>query len=135
MCRPAPGGIVDAMTNALAAEHRPAPAQPTRGTAETVYDAGTVLALYFGSLVIPVVGWIVGVVLLWEGPRWSTAQKWIGTLVWPVSFAVAGVVLFAAGTAAAPDGPGRAFWFGIVPALVALPVVFVYLLVAARRSA
>ncbi len=133
MCRPGPDDIVDHMTNALAAGDRPGTDEPTRSTSETVYDAGTVLALYFGSLVVPVVGWVVGVVLLWEGPRWSTAQKWLGTLVWPVSFAVAGAVLFAAGTGTDPGAPAPAFWLGVVPALVALPTVFVYLLITARR--
>ncbi|RZT84024.1 hypothetical protein EV383_0857 [Pseudonocardia sediminis] len=122
------------MTNALAVDDRPATPQPTRTTGEIVYDAGTVLTLYFGSLVIPVVGWIVGLVMLWEGPRWTRTQKWIGTLIWPVAIAAAGAVLFVVRMATDSTGLGVAFWAVVVPVLVALPAVFVYLLVAARRS-
>jgi hypothetical protein len=35
-----------------------------------------------GSL-IPIVGWVVGIVLVWMSPVWSKAQKLMATLVWP----------------------------------------------------
>ena len=39
--------------------------------------------LELGGLVIPVVGWAIGVVLVWTSRTWSTAQKWAATLVVP----------------------------------------------------
>jgi hypothetical protein len=30
-----------------------------------------------------VVGWLVGLVLLWASPRWRRREKLLGTLVWP----------------------------------------------------
>jgi hypothetical protein len=43
--------------------------------------AAVVLLLVGG--VIFVVGWLVGVVLLWASPRWRWTDKLLGTLVWP----------------------------------------------------
>jgi hypothetical protein len=40
--------------------------------------------LSIGSLCLPIVGWLVGVVLLWLGPRWSRGDKVLGTLVVPL---------------------------------------------------
>jgi len=42
-----------------------------------------VLMLTVGSF-LPVVGWLVGVVLLWVSSRWTTAEKLLGTLVVPL---------------------------------------------------
>jgi len=39
--------------------------------------------LLIGGVVIPVVGWLVGVVLLWVSEAWSARDKLIGTLVVP----------------------------------------------------
>ncbi|MDO5734937.1 MAG: hypothetical protein Q4P15_00515 [Propionibacteriaceae bacterium] len=42
-----------------------------------------VLLLLIGGIVLPVLGWLVGVVLLWASRGWSTLQKLVGTLVFP----------------------------------------------------
>jgi hypothetical protein len=34
-------------------------------------------------VVIPVFGWIAGLVLLWSSQDWTTRDKWIGTLIIP----------------------------------------------------
>ena len=41
------------------------------------------LVLLLGGIVVLVIGWVVGVVLLWTSDRWSTRDKLIGTLLWP----------------------------------------------------
>lgn len=41
------------------------------------------LVLLLGGVVVFVIGWVVGVVLLWTSDRWSTRDKVIGTLLWP----------------------------------------------------
>lgn len=77
-------------------------AQPSAGSAAAPAGAarrpGTglalaaVLLLTVGSL-IPVVGWAVGVALLWASRLWRPSEKLLGTLV-------------------VPGGPGLFFWFG-----------------------
>lgn len=42
-----------------------------------------VIFLLIGGLVVPLIGWIAGVILLWQSPRWTRRDKWIGTLIWP----------------------------------------------------
>lgn len=51
-----------------------------------------VLFIVLGSVVVPIVGWLVGVVLLWTSDRWNTSDKLIGTLVWPGGLGVVGVL-------------------------------------------
>src|SRR6266545_2058393 len=46
-------------------------------------DTAAVILLPIGGLVLPVIGWIVGVVLLWISDVWSIRDKLIGTLVVP----------------------------------------------------
>jgi hypothetical protein len=60
----------------------------------------TVIALLVGGIVIPFVGWVVGVVLLWISPRWRTRDKLLGTFVWPGGLLAPVVVFFAVGAAA-----------------------------------
>lgn len=55
------------------------PHRPASTTSELI----AVLLLTLGSLVVPFVGWIVGVVLLWTSPLWKRREKALGTLVWP----------------------------------------------------
>jgi hypothetical protein len=43
----------------------------------------TVILLLVGGVLVPVVGWIIGVVLLWLSETWTTRDKLIGTLVVP----------------------------------------------------
>lgn len=55
-----------------------------RTGAERHYDLIAVLLLSVGSLCVPVVGWLAGVYMLWNGPRWTLRDKLLGTLVWPL---------------------------------------------------
>ncbi|WP_432891640.1 HAAS signaling domain-containing protein [Kribbella sp. CA-245084] len=41
------------------------------------------------SLIVAVVGWGIGLGLLWTSNRWTTIWKLIGTLSWPLGYAVA----------------------------------------------
>lgn len=45
-------------------------------------EIGAVVMLTAGSL-IPVIGWLVGVVLLWSSGVWRRSEKILGTLVFP----------------------------------------------------
>lgn len=46
-------------------------------------EVGALILLPVGSLVIPFVGWFIGVVLLWVSDGWSSRDKVIGTLLLP----------------------------------------------------
>ncbi len=58
----------------------PPPMVPVpRGTGQ---ELAAVLLLTVGSL-LPLVGWVLGVVLLWSSPLWRRREKLLGTLVVP----------------------------------------------------
>jgi hypothetical protein len=46
-------------------------------------DAVTLVLLLAGGVVVPVAGWLAGVVLLWASPSWSRPRKALGTLILP----------------------------------------------------
>lgn len=70
------------------------------------FELVTVILLLIGGVVLPVLGWIVGAVLLWASARWTTRDKLIGTLVVPGGLAVmVWCVLFASSSSTcSPDG-------------------------------
>lgn len=46
-------------------------------------EIGALVLLPLGGLVLPIVGWLVGVVLLWVSDAWTSRDKLIGTLLIP----------------------------------------------------
>ena len=46
-------------------------------------DVAALILLPIGGVVVPVLGWIVGVVLLWVSDAWNTRDKVLGTLILP----------------------------------------------------
>ena len=73
-----------------------AAAQPGRAGA---LELAAVLFLLLGGIVIPVLGWFIGVVLLWMSPRWTAKDKLLGTLVWPGGLLAPALLLVAGGAA------------------------------------
>ena len=61
------------------ARERFAISRPRPGIRETL----ALILLPIGGIVLPVLGWVAGVVLLWTSPVWTTRDKVVGTLVWP----------------------------------------------------
>lgn len=112
-------------------------AEPTPRTApqDEAYDVATVLVLMLGGLVVPVVGWLAGIVMLWASPHWSVGDKWLGTLAWP-AVVIVPVVTFLA-VVAPTDNAGAGFLaagvVGVLALLGALPAAFVRLLRSGRR--
>ncbi|MCO5969371.1 hypothetical protein [Actinoallomurus soli] len=53
------------------------------------YEAITVFLLLVGGVLLPVVGWLIGAVMLLGSSRWSIRDKLAGLLVWPGGLAVA----------------------------------------------
>lgn len=61
-------------------------------------EVTALIMLPIGALILPVVGWFVGVTCLWVSPAWTTRDKLIGTLVFPGGLAFPfGFGLLAAG--------------------------------------
>jgi hypothetical protein len=46
-------------------------------------EALALALILVGGLVLPVLGWLAGVGLLWASHRWTTRQKLLGTLILP----------------------------------------------------
>jgi hypothetical protein len=46
-------------------------------------EIATLILLPIGGVVLPVLGWLVGVTLLWISDAWTTRDKLIGTLILP----------------------------------------------------
>lgn len=127
---------------------------PRRHQASTTLEMVAVLMLTAGSFVL-VIGWLVGVVLLWTSRLWRVREKVLGTLVFPLG--PGGLLLLGSGmvvgsgevcssapvrvgssveppTVCTSTGPPE--WLGAVAAvvLVVAPIVVaVILLRAARR--
>jgi hypothetical protein len=51
-------------------------------------EVAVLVLLPVGGIVVPVLGWFVGVALLWSSPRWSVRDKLLGTLVVPGGMAL-----------------------------------------------
>ena len=59
--------------------------RPRRGR---TLEVATLVLLLIGGVVLPAVGWLVGVVLLWISDVWTTRDKLLGTLVIPGGLAL-----------------------------------------------
>ena len=129
-------------------EAPPAPvaAPPPKGGSSAL-DIVAMILLLVGGIILPIVGWFVGVVLLWISNSWTTSEKLVGTLVVPGGLAPA-VYLSLAGTyvescsgsvggpvtcTGAPSPGARAAGIVLVLALFVLPLVTTAFL--ARRRA
>ena len=69
----------------IAAEARAAstpPAAPTQDNRTYIILTGLVVA--FGGIIVPVLGWIVGLALMWSSKSWLRWEKWVATLAVPV---------------------------------------------------
>jgi hypothetical protein len=102
-----PAEIVRAAADALPGNPAATASADGRGRAGGLEIAAVILLLV-GGIVVPIAGWLVGVVLLWASPRWRTRDKLLGTLVWPGGLlAPAGLLLIAgAGTLVASSSSG-----------------------------
>jgi HAAS domain-containing protein len=52
------------------------------------WDVVALVLILVGGVVLPVIGWLVGVVLLWVSETWTTREKLVGTLVVPGGLAL-----------------------------------------------
>jgi uncharacterized membrane protein len=84
----------------------PAPAQPFKPGA---LEIGALVLLLIGGLLIPLFGWVIGVILLWISNAWNVRDKIIGTLFVPGGLALPVFLLLFAAT-----GSGAGFSCGPV---------------------
>ncbi|MEO7982299.1 MAG: hypothetical protein ABI807_15570 [Sporichthyaceae bacterium] len=105
----------------------PVPARP--GAMVRYGEPVAIFLLMFGAFLL-VVGWLVGVLLLWLSPSWRLREKALGTLVWPFGYLgvglAAGLVTYtescvSTGTAAGgadittcTGGPPYPGWVGVL---------------------
>jgi hypothetical protein len=106
-------------------------------------DIAALLLLPFGGFVL-VVGWFVGLILLWSSDRWRTGEKWLGTLVLPFGYLGLLVMVNMAGQVCTSGEAGMfqpcsefAFpsWLGIPLVIVQITAPVVIAGVLAHRAA
>jgi uncharacterized membrane protein len=68
-------------------------------------EIGALVMLLVGGLILPVVGWFVGVVLLWVSNAWNVRDKVIGTVFVPGGLGLS-IFLLVAGLSSAGGGSG-----------------------------
>jgi uncharacterized membrane protein len=75
------------------------------------WDVVALILLLIGGVIVPVIGWLVGVLILWASATWTTAEKLVGTLVVPFGLALPaflltiGVSAHGEGCSVGPGGP------------------------------
>jgi hypothetical protein len=114
-----------------------------------VREVAAVVLLLIGGFIF-IVGWVVGLILLWASPRWRWPDKLLGTLVWPFGYAgvlfgiMAGASINAVnnarsfcgyGCTSTSQGGGMPRWLGVlilVAAFVPPIPVAIWLVLRAR---
>lgn len=89
---------------------------PPRASEQRWYVVVTALLLEFGGLLVPLAGWVAGIMMLWASPLWTRGEKLVATIVPPA----VGVVLF--GTFAI-GGSGFLWWHALVLGAIAGPAL------------
>jgi hypothetical protein len=56
----------------------------------TWVEVTALVLLSIGGVIVPVIGWLVGVVLLWVSDVWTTRDKLLGTFLAPSGVAILG---------------------------------------------
>ncbi len=92
----------------LAASTSPAPpATEKPRTEERWFVVVASLLVAVGGVVIPVLGWIAGIVMVWMSKSWRTWEKWVGTVA---PFAVPGILLLGVLLVRNSDSGGLTWW-------------------------
>ncbi len=73
-----PGGIARA-----AGEDLPEAVAAAPGPADLRREYAAAFMLTFGSVLLPGLGWLIGIYLLWTSRLWTLPDKVLGTLVYP----------------------------------------------------
>jgi len=126
----------------IAAQAREAAGDVTPAGRESFgYAVVASLLVAFGGIVVPILGWIVGLGMVWFSRTWSVGEKLIGTLAAPVLGAIGVAVSLLLETSATAESAsptfGSSFSFAHGSLLI-VPVVYIvsglWLLARARRT-
>jgi hypothetical protein len=118
-------------------------------------EIAAVILLPIGGVLLPVIGWFIGLVLLWVSDAWNTRDKLVGTLLFPGGLLIPlaiGVMAEESGGcgtvvtpalspqsegAACPPADGTAIWeVALVVLLIVVPILTsIYLARRLRRPA
>jgi hypothetical protein len=114
-------------------------------------DVLTLILLPVGGVILPLLGWVIGVVLLWMSATWTSREKLIGTFVVPGGLALPAFLGTVAGSGGGgscggriggpvtctDEGPSRVLEIGGAVLLVALVVAAIAsaAFLARRRAA
>ena len=70
-----------------------------------IREIAAVILLLIGGIVIPVLGWIIGLLLLWSSPVWTSRDKLIGSLIIPGGLMLPFELFFFASYTCSGSGP------------------------------
>lgn len=110
-----------------------APRRPAAGKLEWM----TVFVLPLGGIVIPVLGWLVGVALLWASKVWTFREKVLGTLLVPGGLAAIPIIALVAASSETSCGGGTGHAASVctstappLPNLVSIPLLAILTIAA-----
>ena len=89
---------------------------PSRASEQRWYVVVTALLLEFGGLLVPLAGWVAGIMLLWSSPLWTRGEKLVAMIVPPA----VGILLF---SSLAIGGSGISWWHAVVLGALAGPAL------------
>ena len=89
---------------------------PPRVSEQRWYVVVTALLLEFGGLLVPLAGWVAGIMLLWSSALWTRGEKLVATIVPPA----VGILLF---SSLAIGGSGISWWHAVVLGALAGPAL------------
>lgn len=131
-------------SEARGASETVAVAEKQRVVDSTGFAVVAAVLVMAGGVVVPFVGWVVGVVLVWLSSRWKKWERWVATFV-PAAGAVLAIALIlllrAAPTAsdvtANPLVPAvyDLVWTGMILVPIVAAAVGIWLLIIALRRA
>ena len=121
--------------------------------AETSHDARVPGLVLFGGF-LALIGWLIGIYMLWSSPTWSFRSKLAGTFLFPGGlFTAAAVLWLAKYTQHCNEGPGRVIrcsaervsislvpqmplsvWFPLILLVVVVPLAVALHLERVRRA-
>jgi hypothetical protein len=90
-------------------------------------DYLALVLLPIGGLLVPLLGWLAGVVLLWSSRVWSDRDKLLGTLIVPGGLLLPAYLMVAAIEPADSNSPSALVWLGLIVGLAGPCVMILHL--------
>jgi hypothetical protein len=97
-------------------------------------DYLALVLLPIGGLLVPLVGWLAGVVLLWSSRVWSNRDKLLGTLIVPGGLLLPASLMVAAIEPADSNDTSALVWVGLIVGLAGPCIMVPYLALKLSRA-